>query len=163
MGCIVKLGPGESKHAHIGISLPGSLKNTRAQCMLMEHCSLSPEGDRIVEEFPDNLDEFKKCRKRYGVVYWSRLSSSAASADLCTSRRLTRRVTPNSAHQHPNHPHQTTTGVSAATTACLSPSLTHCPLPPPSTATALHRGGPLPVVSPVSRKIRPCHAVVCGE
>ena len=50
MGCIVN-GPGESKHADIGISLPGSGENPVAPVFIDGERSITLKGDRIAEEF----------------------------------------------------------------------------------------------------------------
>jgi (E)-4-hydroxy-3-methylbut-2-enyl-diphosphate synthase len=50
MGCVVN-GPGESKHADIGISLPGTAEVPRAPVYVDGSLSVTLKGDRIVEEF----------------------------------------------------------------------------------------------------------------
>jgi (E)-4-hydroxy-3-methylbut-2-enyl-diphosphate synthase len=63
MGCIVN-GPGESKHANIGISLPGTFEEPKAPVYVDGHLFTTLKGDRIVEEFQVILDEY--VQKRYG-------------------------------------------------------------------------------------------------
>jgi (E)-4-hydroxy-3-methylbut-2-enyl-diphosphate synthase len=63
MGCIVN-GPGESKHANIGISLPGTFEDPVAPVYVDGKLSATLRGDRIVEEFQVILDEY--VQKRYG-------------------------------------------------------------------------------------------------
>ncbi|MDE2028508.1 MAG: flavodoxin-dependent (E)-4-hydroxy-3-methylbut-2-enyl-diphosphate synthase [Candidatus Omnitrophica bacterium] len=65
MGCVVN-GPGESRHADIGISLPGSSEKPIAPVYMdgKEHKTL--KGDHIKEEFIDILEDYIK--KRYGKV-----------------------------------------------------------------------------------------------
>jgi (E)-4-hydroxy-3-methylbut-2-enyl-diphosphate synthase len=65
MGCIVN-GPGESKHANIGISLPGTFEEPKAPVYVDGKLFTTLKGDRIVEEFQVILDEYVE--KRYGHV-----------------------------------------------------------------------------------------------
>lgn len=50
MGCIVN-GPGESKHANIGISLPGTGESPAAPVFIDGEKRMTLRGDRIAEEF----------------------------------------------------------------------------------------------------------------
>ena len=63
MGCIVN-GPGESKHANIGISLPGTFEEPKAPVYVDGKLFTTLKGDRIVEEFQVILDAY--VQKRYG-------------------------------------------------------------------------------------------------
>ncbi len=63
MGCIVN-GPGESKHANIGISLPGTFEEPKAPVYIDGKLAVTLKGDRIVEEFQVILDDY--VQKRYG-------------------------------------------------------------------------------------------------
>jgi (E)-4-hydroxy-3-methylbut-2-enyl-diphosphate synthase len=65
MGCIVN-GPGESKHANIGISLPGTFEEPKAPVYIDGKLFTTLKGDRIVEEFQVILDEYVE--KRYGRI-----------------------------------------------------------------------------------------------
>jgi (E)-4-hydroxy-3-methylbut-2-enyl-diphosphate synthase len=65
MGCVVN-GPGESKHANIGISLPGTFEEPKAPVYVDGKLFTTLKGDRIVEEFQTILDEYVE--KRYGHV-----------------------------------------------------------------------------------------------
>src|SRR5881398_1941199 len=65
MGCIVN-GPGESKHANIGISLPGAFEEPKAPVYVDGKLLTTLKGDRIVEDFQVILDEYVE--KRYGRV-----------------------------------------------------------------------------------------------
>jgi (E)-4-hydroxy-3-methylbut-2-enyl-diphosphate synthase len=65
MGCIVN-GPGESKHANIGISLPGTFEEPKAPVYVDGKLFTTLKGDRIVEEFQVILDKYVE--KRYGRV-----------------------------------------------------------------------------------------------
>jgi (E)-4-hydroxy-3-methylbut-2-enyl-diphosphate synthase len=63
MGCVVN-GPGESKHANIGISLPGTFEEPKAPVYVDGKLFTTLKGDRIVEEFQAILDDYVE--KRYG-------------------------------------------------------------------------------------------------
>lgn len=65
MGCIVN-GPGESKHAHLGISLPGTFEEPVAPVYVDGKLKLTLRGDRIVQEFIDILDNYVETH--YGAV-----------------------------------------------------------------------------------------------
>ena len=65
MGCVVN-GPGESKHANIGISLPGTFEEPKAPVYVDGKLFTTLKGDRIVEEFQVILDDYVE--KRYGRV-----------------------------------------------------------------------------------------------
>ena len=57
MGCIVN-GPGESKHANIGISLPGTFEEPKAPVYVDGKLKLTLKGDNIVPEFLAILEEY---------------------------------------------------------------------------------------------------------
>ena len=57
MGCVVN-GPGESKHANIGISLPGTFEEPVAPVYVDGRLLLTLRGDHIVQEFTKILDEY---------------------------------------------------------------------------------------------------------
>jgi len=63
MGCIVN-GPGESKHANIGISLPGTFEDPVAPVYIDGKLAVTLRGDDIVNEFKVILDDY--VQKRYG-------------------------------------------------------------------------------------------------
>ncbi len=65
MGCIVN-GPGESKHANIGISLPGTFEEPKAPVYVDGKLFTTLKGDHIVEEFQVILDEYVE--RRYGQM-----------------------------------------------------------------------------------------------
>jgi (E)-4-hydroxy-3-methylbut-2-enyl-diphosphate synthase len=64
MGCVVN-GPGESKHANIGISLPGTFEKPVAPVYVDGKLSTTLRGDHIVAEFRAILDEY--VANRYGA------------------------------------------------------------------------------------------------
>ncbi|HEY0970044.1 MAG TPA: flavodoxin-dependent (E)-4-hydroxy-3-methylbut-2-enyl-diphosphate synthase [Gemmatimonadales bacterium] len=57
MGCVVN-GPGESKHANIGISLPGTFEEPKAPVYVDGALRTTLKGDRIVEEFLVILEDY---------------------------------------------------------------------------------------------------------
>ena len=57
MGCVVN-GPGESRHANIGISLPGTFEDPKAPVYVDGSLHVTLKGDRIVAEFLDILEEY---------------------------------------------------------------------------------------------------------
>jgi (E)-4-hydroxy-3-methylbut-2-enyl-diphosphate synthase len=63
MGCVVN-GPGESKHANIGISLPGSGEAPVAPVFVDGERTVTLKGDRIAEEFQAIVDDY--VQRRYG-------------------------------------------------------------------------------------------------
>ncbi len=65
MGCVVN-GPGESKHAHIGISLPGTFEEPKAPVFVDGKLKLTLKGDGIVGEFLRLLDDYVD--NRYGAA-----------------------------------------------------------------------------------------------
>ncbi len=63
MGCVVN-GPGESKHANIGISLPGSGERPVAPVYVDGEKTVTLKGDCIAEEFQQIVDDY--VQTRYG-------------------------------------------------------------------------------------------------
>jgi (E)-4-hydroxy-3-methylbut-2-enyl-diphosphate synthase len=57
MGCVVN-GPGESKHANLGISLPGTFEDPKAPVYIDGKLSTTLRGDTIVAEFKHILDHY---------------------------------------------------------------------------------------------------------
>ena len=57
MGCVVN-GPGESKHANIGISLPGTFEEPKAPVYVDGKLALTLRGERIVPEFLELLEDY---------------------------------------------------------------------------------------------------------
>ena len=64
MGCVVN-GPGESKHANIGISLPGTFEDPVAPVYVDGRLLVTLRGEAIVTEFLGILDEY--VASRYGA------------------------------------------------------------------------------------------------
>ncbi|MES2357639.1 MAG: flavodoxin-dependent (E)-4-hydroxy-3-methylbut-2-enyl-diphosphate synthase [Gemmatimonadota bacterium] len=65
MGCIVN-GPGESKHANIGISLPGTFEDPKAPVYVDGKLAVTLKGDNIVPEFLKILDDYVE--RTYGAT-----------------------------------------------------------------------------------------------
>ena len=63
MGCIVN-GPGESKHADIGISLPGTGESPAAPVFVDGQKVKTLRGDHIVQEFEQIVQDY--VHQRYG-------------------------------------------------------------------------------------------------
>jgi (E)-4-hydroxy-3-methylbut-2-enyl-diphosphate synthase len=57
MGCVVN-GPGESKHSHIGISLPGTFEEPVAPVYVDGKLKCTLRGDHIVQEFIAILNDY---------------------------------------------------------------------------------------------------------
>jgi (E)-4-hydroxy-3-methylbut-2-enyl-diphosphate synthase len=66
MGCVVN-GPGESKHAHLGISLPGTGEDPRAPVFVDGRMFKTLQGPSIVPEFMSILDEYVASHYSPGV------------------------------------------------------------------------------------------------
>lgn len=63
MGCVVN-GPGESKHADIGISLPGSGETPVAPVFVDGQKTVTLKGDNIAGEFRMIVDEYVRTKYR---------------------------------------------------------------------------------------------------
>jgi (E)-4-hydroxy-3-methylbut-2-enyl-diphosphate synthase len=61
MGCVVN-GPGESKHADIGISLPGTGERPAAPVFIDGEKAVTLKGDKIAEEFQQLVNEYVERR-----------------------------------------------------------------------------------------------------
>lgn len=67
MGCVVN-GPGESKHANIGISLPGSGENPVAPVFVDGQKTVTLKGDNIAGEFRSIVDEYVRTKYRKKIA-----------------------------------------------------------------------------------------------
>ena len=65
MGCIVN-GPGESTHADIGISLPGTGEAPAAPVFIDGEKALTLRGEGIVQEFHQIVEKYVE--RRFGAV-----------------------------------------------------------------------------------------------
>ncbi|MCL5965271.1 MAG: flavodoxin-dependent (E)-4-hydroxy-3-methylbut-2-enyl-diphosphate synthase [Deinococcus sp.] len=61
MGCVVN-GPGESKHADIGVSLPGSGEDPKAPVYMDGKLAVTLKGDKIAEEFMQLVEGYVEQR-----------------------------------------------------------------------------------------------------
>ncbi len=61
MGCVVN-GPGESKHADIGISLPGTSEEPKAPVYVDGKLKVTLKGDTIVADFLKIVEEYVDAR-----------------------------------------------------------------------------------------------------
>jgi len=71
MGCVVN-GPGESKLADIGISLPGSGERPVAPVYIDGEKAITLKGDNIAEEFQALVDEYVKKNYASGTAHKTR-------------------------------------------------------------------------------------------
>ena len=76
MGCVVN-GPGESKHANIGISLPGTFEDPKAPVYVDGKLMVTLKGETIVPEFLRILEQYVE--KTYGT---GAAASATATATL---------------------------------------------------------------------------------
>jgi (E)-4-hydroxy-3-methylbut-2-enyl-diphosphate synthase len=67
MGCVVN-GPGESKHADIGISLPGTGETPVAPVYVDGKKTVTLKGERIAEEFQAIVEDYVKSKYRKTVA-----------------------------------------------------------------------------------------------
>jgi len=71
MGCVVN-GPGESKHADIGISLPGTFEEPKAPVYVDGKLKVTLKGDTIVADFLKVLEEYIESRFGAGALLVNR-------------------------------------------------------------------------------------------
>jgi (E)-4-hydroxy-3-methylbut-2-enyl-diphosphate synthase len=79
MGCVVN-GPGESKHADIGISLPGSGERPVAPVYVDGEKTVTLKGERVAEEFQQLVEQY--VRKNYGDGGRRRRGAPAKKRDI---------------------------------------------------------------------------------
>jgi (E)-4-hydroxy-3-methylbut-2-enyl-diphosphate synthase len=65
MGCVVN-GPGESRHADIGISLPGTGEVPSAPVFVDGERTVTLKGEHIAQEFQAIVEQY--VARRYGVL-----------------------------------------------------------------------------------------------
>ena len=75
MGCVVN-GPGESKHANIGISLPGTGERPVAPVYEDGEKTVTLKGERIAEEFQDIVEQY--VARHYAARRWRQPVSELA-------------------------------------------------------------------------------------
>jgi (E)-4-hydroxy-3-methylbut-2-enyl-diphosphate synthase len=79
MGCVVN-GPGESKHANIGISLPGTFEEPKAPVYVDGKLFTTLKGGAIVQEFLRILDDY--VASRYAAAASSSSATTAPSSAM---------------------------------------------------------------------------------
>jgi (E)-4-hydroxy-3-methylbut-2-enyl-diphosphate synthase len=79
MGCVVN-GPGESKHADIGISLPGTFEEPKAPVYVDGRLEVTLKGDTIVPEFLRILEQYVATRYGKAVSPPASLRAAGGSA-----------------------------------------------------------------------------------
>ena len=67
MGCVVN-GPGESKHANIGISLPGTFEEPKAPVYVDGKLMTTLKGEGIVQDFLKILEDYVASRYQAGTA-----------------------------------------------------------------------------------------------
>ena len=79
MGCIVN-GPGESKHADIGISLPGTGEDPAAPVFIDGNKAMTLRGPKIAEDFQRIVGEYVEARypRRDGAGEGAEIAKSPA-------------------------------------------------------------------------------------
>ena len=85
MGCVVN-GPGESKQANIGISLPGAGENPVAPVYVDGQKTVTLKGDHIAEEFQAIVDDY--VNRRYGAGGAGRKNPAPAELDSESIRKI---------------------------------------------------------------------------
>jgi (E)-4-hydroxy-3-methylbut-2-enyl-diphosphate synthase len=78
MGCVVN-GPGESKHANIGISLPGTGERSVAPVYEDGAKTVTLKGERIAEEFQELVERY--IERTYTLISAAPQSATANTAD----------------------------------------------------------------------------------
>jgi (E)-4-hydroxy-3-methylbut-2-enyl-diphosphate synthase len=76
MGCVVN-GPGESKHADIGISLPGTFEEPVAPVFIDGQLDRTLRGEALVDEFIDVLEDYVE--RRYAPNVRDGISAASVS------------------------------------------------------------------------------------
>ena len=74
MGCVVN-GPGESKHADIGISLPGTAEEPKAPVYVDGRLTVTLKGETIVADFLHILEQYVE--RRFGATAGAGSSSAS--------------------------------------------------------------------------------------
>ena len=87
MGCIVN-GPGESKHADIGISLPGTGEAPAAPVFIDGEKALTLRGDNIAAEFHALVENY--IEKRFGAPPRPSSEAERAKSRPLRTRSFTR-------------------------------------------------------------------------
>lgn len=96
MGCIVN-GPGESKHADIGISLPGTGEQPAAPVFVDGQKVTTLRGDNIIETFRDLVEAY--VARRFGAQSQATANATSAHSSAHTSEVASHVTTPVAATQ----------------------------------------------------------------
>src|SRR5258706_3217902 len=86
MGCVVN-GPGESKHANIGISLPGTNETPVAPVYVDGQKTVTLKGERIAEEFQAIVEEYVEAHYAPGVAREAEPAREAKSIPIRVANR----------------------------------------------------------------------------
>jgi (E)-4-hydroxy-3-methylbut-2-enyl-diphosphate synthase len=81
MGCVVN-GPGESKHANIGISLPGTFEEPKAPVYVDGALRVTLKGDTIVQDFLKILEDYVASHYAAVSVHSSSAATTAPSSTM---------------------------------------------------------------------------------
>jgi (E)-4-hydroxy-3-methylbut-2-enyl-diphosphate synthase len=88
MGCVVN-GPGESKHANIGISLPGTFEEPKAPVYVDGRLRTTLRGDSIVEDFLKILEDYVAERYAAAEPHSSSDRTAASSSAMISPAKPT--------------------------------------------------------------------------
>jgi (E)-4-hydroxy-3-methylbut-2-enyl-diphosphate synthase len=88
MGCVVN-GPGESKHANIGISLPGTFEEPKAPVYVDGRLRTTLRGDSIVEDFLKILEDYVAERYAAAEPHSSSERTAASSSAMISPTKPT--------------------------------------------------------------------------
>ena len=112
--------PGESKHAHIGISLPGTFEEPKAPVYVDGRLLVTLKGDGIVEEFLRILEQYVASRYRRAPA-----ASGLAEPAVPTDRRAGRHAPGSSLRDRPwlAFPLLFGAGLATSLTPCVYPMI----------------------------------------
>ena len=96
MGCVVN-GPGESKHANIGISLPGTFEEPKAPVYVDGRLFTTLKGERIVQEFLGILEEY--VARTYPAAAQPRRTTGCGQSDVAEQLTAQRDVRASPPHR----------------------------------------------------------------
>jgi (E)-4-hydroxy-3-methylbut-2-enyl-diphosphate synthase len=88
MGCVVN-GPGESKHANIGISLPGTFEEPKAPVYVDGALRVTLKGDTIVQDFLKILEDYVTSHYTAASVHSSSASTTAPNSAMISPLKPT--------------------------------------------------------------------------
>jgi (E)-4-hydroxy-3-methylbut-2-enyl-diphosphate synthase len=88
MGCVVN-GPGESKHANIGISLPGTFEEPKAPVYVDGKLRTTLKGDTIVKDFLNILEDYVASHYATASAHSSSAVTTAPSSVMMSPEKPT--------------------------------------------------------------------------